>query len=102
MWKRTRQALLRPEYQDWYPWVTPGVWYRAAWLTEIVLRQRQTSEPRWEAEARIPNDKHFVFRGGRTSPARAHRTRWADRPGRALRIPRPSQPVRVEETHLRM
>jgi hypothetical protein len=83
--------MLRPEYGDWYPWLIPGVWYRAVWLRELVVRQRQAVEPRWEAGARVPEDAHFVFRGGRPRPTGPRLTRWTDhaRP-RALGIPRPS------------
>jgi hypothetical protein len=83
--------MLKPEYGDWYPWLTPGVWYRAVWLRELVVRQRQAVEPRWEAESRVPNDVHFTFRGGRSRPDGPRLTRWTDfaRP-RALGIPRPS------------
>lgn len=83
--------MLRPEYGDWYPWLVAGVWYRAVWLREVVVRQRQAVEPRWESEARVPDNAHFVFRGGRTRPAGPRLTRWTDfsRP-RAMGIPRPS------------
>jgi hypothetical protein len=91
---RTRQAVLKSEYQDWYPWVKPGLWYRAGWLTELVLRQRQSIEPRWEAEFRVPSDRHFTFRGGEKRRVVGARTRRSDTPEayRVLRIPRPSRP----------
>ena len=91
---RTRQALLKPEYQDWYPWVKPGLWYRARWLTELVLRQRQSIDPRWEAEFRVPSDRHFTFRGGREERPAGARSRYSDIPEayRSPRIPRPSRP----------
>lgn len=73
MWFRAREAVLRPEYRDWYPWLIPGVGYRASWLAAIVRRQRRDAEPRWELEARVPNDRHFVFRGGWPWPWRRHR-----------------------------
>ena len=83
--------MLRPEYGDWYPWLTPGVWYRAVWLREVVVRQRQAVEPRWEAGSRVPDDAHFVFRGGRSRSGDPRLSRWTDfaRP-RAMGIPRPS------------
>ena len=99
---RSRQALLKPEYQDWYPWVRPGLWYRARWLTELVLRQRQSIEPRWEAERRVPSDRHFTFRGGETERVDGTQTRHSDIPEayRVLRIPRPSRPEPRVNTQL--
>ena len=64
MWRWKRQALLKPEYQDWYPWVTPGVWYRVRWLMELILRQQRRVEPHWQLPSRVLSDDHFVFRGG--------------------------------------
>jgi hypothetical protein len=64
MWFRAREAVLRPEYRDWYPWLIPGVGYRASWLARIVQSQRRDAEPHWELEPRVPSDRHFVFRGG--------------------------------------
>lgn len=97
MASRTRQAILKAGYEDWFPWVKPGVWYRAAWLAELVLRQRQAMDPRWEAEERIPSDTHFDFRGGgRPRRSGSQRSRLADAPEvyQGLRIPRPSRPER--------
>ena len=91
MWFRARQGQLKLDYADWYPWLTPEVWYRAGWLREVVVRQRQAVGPRWEAEPRIPNDEHFLFRGGRARAGASRRTRLTDFvDGRAIRIPRPS------------
>ena len=70
--------MVRPEYQDWYPWVTPAVWYRAAWLAEIVLRQRQAVEPSWEYEPRVPAEAHFIFHGGAVKRPPTRRTRRTD------------------------
>jgi hypothetical protein len=64
MWFRAREAVLRPEYRDWYPWLIPGVGYRASWLARVVQSQRRDAEPHWELEPRVPSDRHFVFRGG--------------------------------------
>ena len=52
MWFRAREVLLKPEYRDWYPWIIPGVGYRASWLVSIVRRQRRDAEPHWEPEPR--------------------------------------------------
>jgi hypothetical protein len=60
-----REALLKAEYQEWYPKLTPGVWYDAALLTAQVLEQQRTGEPRWAFEGRALSEAHFRFRGGR-------------------------------------
>jgi hypothetical protein len=78
MWFRAREAILKPEYREWYPWVIPGVGYRASWLATIVRRQRRDAEPHWEPEPRIPNDQHFAFRGGWRWPRMHRRTRRVD------------------------
>lgn len=75
---RAREALLKWEYRDWYPWVSPGVSYRASWLARIVRQQRLTAEPRWELEPRVPSERHFVFRGGWHWPRLRRHTRCAD------------------------
>jgi len=42
-----REGLLRPEFRDWYPSLTPGIWYPAASLTQLILVQLRSGEPRW-------------------------------------------------------
>jgi hypothetical protein len=74
-----REALLKPEYRDWYPDIVPGIWYNAAWLTATVLEQQIRGEPRWAVEeGRYPPDAHFVFRGGRPRSTSGQRTRRTD------------------------
>lgn len=63
-WFRAREGLLKAEYRDWYPWLVPGIGYRASWLARVARYQRLTAEPHWELEARVPNERHFAFRGG--------------------------------------
>jgi hypothetical protein len=60
-----REALLRPEYREWYPGLKPGIWYNANWVTEAVMEQHRSGEPTWAVEGRLPSDAHFTFRGGR-------------------------------------
>ena len=81
-WIRAREALLKPEYRDWYPGLVPGVvGYVSRWLAARVRHARRYLEPRWELEPRIPNEAHFFFRGG----WRHHRIhRWARVTDRAL------------------
>jgi hypothetical protein len=74
-----REAMLRPEFRDWYPTLQADWWYPARQLADLVLEQRRSGEPRWELEARIPPDEHFLFRGGRPRGEATARTRRTDR-----------------------
>ena len=65
--------MLRPEYQEWYPWVVPGKWYRVGSLLELIQRQQDRGEPRWELPPRVLDDAHFRFRGGAMFRTRARR-----------------------------
>jgi hypothetical protein len=60
----SREALLKEEYREWYPTLTPGVWYDAERLAAQVMEQQTTGEPRWAVEGRLPSEDHFLFRGG--------------------------------------
>ena len=60
-----REARLRPEWADLYPGITPDLWFVAAELVPLVLRQRLQERPTWEFAERILVDGHFEFRGGR-------------------------------------
>lgn len=73
-----REAMLRPEFREWYPSLQPDWWYPAHALAELVLEQRRSGEPRWELESRVPSDRHFLFRGGRPRNELAARTRRSD------------------------
>ena len=57
--------MLKPEYQEWYPTVMPGKWYRVKWLMELIQRQQDRLGPHWELPPRVLDDAHFSFRGGR-------------------------------------
>jgi hypothetical protein len=74
-----REAMLRPEFREWYPALQADWWYPARQLAELVLEQRRSGEPRWELEARIPPGEHFLFRGGRPRGDTSARTRRSDR-----------------------
>lgn len=78
MWFRAREAVLKPEYRDWYPGMIPGVGYRASWVAPIVQRQRCESEPSWQLEQRVPSDRHFFFRGGWRWPRQRQHARRID------------------------
>ncbi|MBA2458031.1 MAG: hypothetical protein H0V43_03630 [Gemmatimonadales bacterium] len=82
-----REALLRPEYRDWYPRLVPGIWYHAEWLAAEVREQHERGEPTWAVEGRSPSDTHFLFRGGHAREFTASRTRRTDT---ARDVPRPS------------
>ena len=58
-----RQARIKPEYQEWYPKIQPGVWHNAAWLAEMVLQQQRRGSPTWALEGRVLRDEHVEFRG---------------------------------------
>ena len=59
-----REARLKPEYAHLYPGLEPGVWYRAAWLSARQLA-RQPCDGAAESIARMVDEHHFDFRGGR-------------------------------------
>jgi hypothetical protein len=73
VWFRAREALLKPQYREWYPSIIPGVGYRASWLASTLFRERPPEQGS-ELGPRIPSEPHFVFRdgcgsGGQTQPA---------------------------------
>ena len=78
MWFRAREAVLKPEYRDWYPSLVAGIGYRASWLAALVRHQRRWAEPRWALEPRVPCNQHFLFRGGWCWPRLHGRTRRLD------------------------
>jgi len=77
-----REGLLRPEFRDWYPSLTAGVWYPADRLTQLILTQLRSGEPRWQSDGRVPADAHFEFRGGEPRHLAGERTRRSDAPAR--------------------
>jgi hypothetical protein len=60
---RPRQARLRPEYDEWYPEITAGVWLNAVWVTEKALEQQRGGSPSWAPGNRALSDAHFEFQG---------------------------------------
>ena len=67
-----REARLKPEYTHLYPGLEPGVWYRAAWLSARQFA-RQPCDGEAASIARMVDERHFDFRGGR--PRGPHRDR---------------------------
>lgn len=74
-----REAMLRPEFREWYPALRADWWYPAQRLADLVVEQRRFAEPRWEFESRVPSDEHFLFRGGHPRGSALLRTRGSDR-----------------------
>jgi hypothetical protein len=72
----TRQARLRPEFADRYPYLTPGKWESAAVLTDrIVANILGRPGGRFITGERALDAEHFEFRGGdqRQAPAPGRR-----------------------------
>jgi hypothetical protein len=59
-----REARLKPEFGHLYPGLKPGVWYNAAWLSARQFARNQCDGAA-DAIARMVDETHFEFRGGR-------------------------------------
>ena len=59
-----REARLKREFARFYPGLKPGVWYKAAWLSARQFA-RTPCDGRASSMARVVNEDHFDFRGGR-------------------------------------
>jgi hypothetical protein len=74
----TREARLKPEFAHLYPGLESGVWYRAAWLSA-----RQFARIPCDGEAtsiaRMLDEQHFEFRGGRPRQRRGQQPGPVDR-----------------------
>jgi hypothetical protein len=83
----TRQGQLRAEYAAWYPTFPVNIWTPAITLARKVARQllgnprgdRWAHSPRWEPGPRLLDDRHFFFRGGRSSRPDGDHRRAGDR-----------------------
>ena len=73
--KSEREARLKPEFAHLYPGLKPRTWYNAAWLSARQFA-RVTCDGRAASIAKMLNDSHFEFRGGRP---RRNRTAERDR-----------------------
>ena len=60
----TREARLKREFANLYPGLKPGVWYNAAWLSARQFA-RMRCDGRADSMAKVVNETHFEFRGGR-------------------------------------
>jgi hypothetical protein len=59
-----REARLKREFAKFYPGLRPGIWYKAAWLSARQFA-RMPCDGRVSSMARVVNETHFDFRGGR-------------------------------------
>jgi hypothetical protein len=64
-----REARLRREFAHLYPGLKPGVWYKAAWLSARQFA-RTRCDGRADSMAKVVNESHFEFRGGRPRRSR--------------------------------
>ena len=60
----TREARLKPEFAYLYPGLAPGVWYKASWLSARQFA-REPCDGVASSIARMVDESHFEFRGGR-------------------------------------
>ena len=68
--KDQREARLKPEFAHLYPGLKPRTWYNAAWLSARQFA-RVPCDGRATSIAKMLNDSHFEFRGGRPRRDRA-------------------------------
>lgn len=65
----SREARLKPEFAHLYPGLAPGVWYKAAWLSARQFA-REPCDGAASSIARMVDESHFDFRGGRPRSGR--------------------------------
>jgi hypothetical protein len=68
--KNQREARLKAEFAHLYPGLKPRIWYNAAWLSARQFA-RVHCDGRAASIAKMVNDSHFEFRGGRPRRNRA-------------------------------
>jgi hypothetical protein len=68
--KDQREARLKPEFAHLYPGLKPRTWYNAAWLSARQFA-RVPCDGRATSIAKMLNDSHFEFWGGRPRRDRA-------------------------------
>jgi hypothetical protein len=68
-----REARLKPEFAHLYPGLKSGVWYRAAWLSARQFA-RVPCDGDATSIARMLDEQHFEFRGGRPRQWRGRNT----------------------------
>jgi hypothetical protein len=74
----SREVRLKPEYAEMYPEIEAGVWMAAP-----VASARRLARVRLDGDAaslaRVLDDEHFEFRGGRPREEASMRTRFGER-----------------------
>lgn len=60
----SREARLKPEFAHLYPGLTAGTWYKAAWLSARQFA-REPCDGAAASIARMVDESHFEYRGGR-------------------------------------
>jgi hypothetical protein len=67
-----REARLRPQFAERYPYLTPGVWMPAAVLSDQVIAAiLGRPEGRFISRERALDPEHFEFRGTGSRPPNA-------------------------------
>jgi hypothetical protein len=67
-----REARLRPEFAQRYPYLTPGIWEPAAVLADrVVAAVLGRPDGRFISRERALDPEHFEFRGRGSSPPHA-------------------------------
>jgi hypothetical protein len=62
--RNEREARLKREFARFYPGLKPGIWYKASWLSARQFA-RTPCDGRVSSMARVVNEEHFEFRGGK-------------------------------------
>jgi hypothetical protein len=65
-----REARLRPEFADQYPYLTPGVWESEALLTDRVIASLLSRPEGFTWAKRALNPAHFEFRASEEASGR--------------------------------
>jgi hypothetical protein len=77
--KHQRQARLRPQFAELYPYLTPGVWEPAAVLADrVVASILGRPNARFISMERALDPAHFDFRGSQQRPFDRRRLRLED------------------------
>jgi hypothetical protein len=75
MTQSVREAALRPAAAEFYPFLPARMWTAAAYLTELVARNRGTSCEAPDRANRVLPGTDFAFRGGETPEEAGRRLR---------------------------
>ena len=71
-----REARLRPEFAEQYPYIQPGFWFSAAGMAErLITRLLREGVSDEELPQRVLDPTHFEFRGGEGAATRSNSAR---------------------------